>query len=146
LARESDDVQVSDKVPPQLAATMFRPGKSGNPGGRSKGHERKLRECVDGMTAADPCAADGEEPRQIPAWEAVVKRAVLDAVAGDRYARDFIADRLMGKPKQTVTFEDTDDNPDEDAAIEALSLDEVRVLAKVRAATVQGPRDGNGVH
>lgn len=137
--------------PPPANSKPFTKGHSGNPAGRPRGYERKLRDAIESMTAADPeLAADPEatdaEPKRIPAWEAIVKRAVLDAIAGDRYARDFVADRLMGKPKQTVTFEDHDDNPDEDAAIAGLSIDELRILAKVRAATVPRPGDGDGVH
>lgn len=89
-------------VPPQLVANAFKPGQSGNPGGRPKGYERRIRDVIDAMTADDPVPDPANPNAKIPAFEAIVKRAVLDAVAGDKYARDFIADRLMGKPKQHV--------------------------------------------
>lgn len=93
------------KKPGGVTGKGYAPGQSGNPGGRPKGYERRLRDVVDAMRADDPVpdpdAKDGE-PAKIPAFEAIVKQAVLDAVKGDRYARDFIADRLMGKPKVNV--------------------------------------------
>lgn len=89
---------------------QFKKGETGNPAGRPKGYERQLREVIDSMTAADPLLADdpsgSPESPKIPAWQAIVKRAVLDAIDGDRYARDFVADRLMGKPKQTVNIDE----------------------------------------
>lgn len=98
----------------KLFGKPFQPGRSGNPDGRPKGFERRLRAVLESMTADDPMPDpspdapkddDGNPPR-IPAFEAIVKRAVLDAIAGDRYARDFIADRLMGKAPQRVTVTD----------------------------------------
>ena len=52
-----------DKAP-QLRATQFGPGKSGNPGGRPKGYERRLRECIDGETV------EYKDRGRIPVWEA----------------------------------------------------------------------------
>ena len=137
---------VSD-VPKQLKAHGFKPGQSGNPGGRTKGYERRLRECVDAMTADDPMpdpeiGLDSKTGRlrRIPAFEAICKQAVLDAIKGDKYARDFVADRLMGKPKQTVTFSDAE-APDDDSDLDGLSPDELRVLAKVRASQATGNDD-----
>lgn len=126
---------MSEKKATHLAAHQFQKGRSGNPGGRAKGHERRLRECVEAMRADDPMP-DPEAPagQKIPAFEAIVKQAVLDAVAGDRYARDFIADRLMGKAKQTVAFTDAEMESDDESDLEGLDLDELRVLAKVHAA------------
>ncbi len=92
------------KVPKQLEGLTFKPGQSGNPGGRPKGYERQLRDVIDGMTATDPVPDPEGKQANIPAWQAIVKRAVLDAVAGDKYAREFVADRLLGKPKQHVDF------------------------------------------
>lgn len=111
-------------VPPRIAAHTWKPGTSGNPGGRPKGYERRIRECVDAMKADDP-VQDPENPNaKIPAFEAIVKRAVIDAVAGDKYARDFIADRLMGKPKQHVDIKPV--APRAKADLSGLSVDEKR--------------------
>lgn len=98
----------------KVVGKPFKAGQSGNPGGRSKGYERLMREAIDSMTAEDPMpdVADPSEtrgasttPKLIPAWQAIVKRAVLDAVKGNHHARDWIADRLLGKPKQQVELE-----------------------------------------
>lgn len=138
-----------------LAAYRFAPGKSGNPGGKPKGYERRLRECVDAMTADDPMPDPeiGLDPatgklRRIPAFEAIVKQAVLDAVKGDRHAREFIADRLMGKAKQTVAITAADEHDEDESELEGLTLEELRVLAKVRAAQQQrrAPAGDDNVH
>lgn len=135
-----DAHRVSDgeKKPGGATGKGFKPGQSGNPGGRPKGYERRLRECVDAMKADDPMS-DPEAPDvKIPAFEAICKRAVLDAVAGDRYARDFIADRLMGKPKMNVAITD-ETGTDDDSDLDGLTTDELRVLAKVRAQQATAP-------
>lgn len=145
-ARNVSD-EKSDKAP-HLAAYRFKPGQTGNAGGRAKGYERRIRECVESMTADDPMPDPeiGLDPatgrlRRIPAFEAICKRAVLDAIRGDKYARDFVADRLMGKPKQTVAITDADVDTDDESDLEGLTVDELRVLAKVRAAKALPPDD-----
>lgn len=116
-------------------AYQFPKGKSGNPAGRPKGYEKRIRECVESMTADDPVPdpeggkdEDGK-PLKIPAFEAIVKRAVLDAIRGDKYARDFIADRLMGKPKQQVSI--TPDSVEVPPELPALSTTALEVLALI---------------
>ena len=131
----------------KVIGVPFGPGNRANPGGRPKGLERRFRECVEGMTAPDPTAKDKKTAPQIPAFEAIVKQAVLDAVAGDKYARDFIADRLMGKPKQTVDARITDNAPRRDWS--QVPLDErVRLLEKIQAVPlVSGEQpDDDRVH
>lgn len=129
----SDDTPTKRPVPASLQGHGFKPGISGNPGGRPKGYERRLREVVDSMKADDPVidpeGVTGEDgtPAKIPAFEAIVKQAVIDAIAGDRYARDFIADRLMGKAKQTVAIsEDGASGPEADWS--AVPIDKRREL------------------
>ena len=77
----------------------FQPGQSGNPGGRAKGYERRIRELVAGETV------EHKTRGTIPAFDAIILQAIDDAVAGDRYAREFITDRLCGKAKQTVEIQ-----------------------------------------
>lgn len=77
----------------------FQKGTSGNPGGRAKGYERRIRELVDGEVV------EHKTRGTIPAFDAIILQAIADAVAGDRYAREFIADRLCGKAKQTVEIQ-----------------------------------------
>lgn len=135
---------VSDEK--KLAGRPFVKGQSGNPGGRAKGYERRLREVVDSMTADDP-VIDPElaydeatkKLRRIPAFDAIVKRAVLDAVAGDRYAREFVADRIMGKPKQHVDIKPVGTRAKAD--LSGLSIDQKRELLegyeKMRSLAVE---------
>lgn len=140
----------------------FAKGVSGNPGGIPKGYvrerrgfDRRLRECVEAMQADDPMpdpdaevvlGSDGQPlpPPKIPAFEAIVKQAVKAAIDGDRYARDFIADRLMGKAKQTIAVTDAEIDADDESDLDGLSPDELRVLAKVRARSVRP--SSNDVH
>lgn len=131
-----DALKVSDekpKLPGGVTGKGFMPGKpSANPGGRPKGYERRLREVVDAMRAEDPTpdpegAVDKDgRPLKIPAFDAIVKQAVIDAVAGDRYARDFIADRLMGKPKVNVDIKTQPDRRKAD--LSGMSVEEKRNL------------------
>lgn len=127
---------------PKSPGKPFQKGASGNPGGRPKGYERQLREVIDSMTAEDPAPAIdpeiGLDPatnrlRRIPAWQAIVKRAVLDAVAGDKYAREFVADRLMGKPKLRVEVIE----PAEDVDLSALTDEQIEALAALPLVAAQ---------
>lgn len=132
------------RTAPHLAKYQFKPGQTGNAGGRPKGYERRLRECVESMTADDPTIDPeiGMDPatgklRRIPAFEAIVKQAVLDAIAGDRYARDFIADRIMGKVKQTVALVD-DSDPQTEANWAAVPVEKRRELFETLALIAPG--------
>lgn len=125
----------------------FGPGNRANPGGRPKGLERRFRELVEGMHAKDP-EPDPEDPtRMIPAFDAMIKRAVLDAVAGDDKARAFVFDRLMGKPKQTVDARITDNAPRRDWSQVPLQ-ERVNLLEKIRAVPLVGGElpDDDRVH
>lgn len=133
-----------EKRTAHLAKYQFKPGQTGNAGGRPKGYERRLRECVESMTADDPTIDPeiGMDPatgklRRIPAFEAIVKQAVLDAIAGDRYARDFIADRIMGKVKQTVALVD-DSDPQTEANWAAVPVEKRRELFETLALIAPG--------
>jgi hypothetical protein len=114
----------------------FPKGVSGNPGGRAKGYERRLREVVDGETVEHPTKG------AIPAWEAIVLEAITQAVAGDRYARDFLADRLLGKPKQSIEMsgELTTDVPaDRFAQLTAEQLEALAALDVAEEPSDDGP-------
>lgn len=90
---------MSDDKPGQpgnTKGTRFQPGQSGNPGGRPRGYERRLREVVESQTVEHPKLGT------ISAFDAIVLEAVDKAVAGDKYAREWIGNYLMGKPKQHV--------------------------------------------
>lgn len=122
-----------DKRTAHLKAHQWKPGQTGNAGGRPRNYERRLCDVVEAMTADDPVIdpeialdPDTKKLRRIPAYEAIVKRAVLDAVQGDRYARDFIADRLMGKAKVNVDIKSAPQRKKAD--LSAMSVEEKRSL------------------
>jgi len=69
--------------------TRFQPGQSGNPAGRPPKVKNEpyliaLKDCL-----------------SIPDWEAIVQRAITDAKKGDRHARKWLSDYLLGPPTQS---------------------------------------------
>jgi hypothetical protein len=93
---------VSDEkrpIPPHLAATAFKPGQSGNSGGRPRGLERLVRETVGGdmvtIIKAQIAIATGKKPDigiEIPA----IKASDMTKAA------EWLGDRGWGKARQTV--------------------------------------------
>jgi len=72
----------------------FKPGESGNPGGRPKkgtAFAERIREAI----------TDDE-------WNAIIAKAKDQALDGDRNARDFLLDRTEGKPNQKIEIEERD--------------------------------------
>lgn len=109
---------------------LFKPGTSGNPGGRQRGFERRLREIVEGETVEHPKLGT------IPAWDAIVLKAIDDALDGKspiarKHGRDFIADRLMGKPKQDIRIEDI--TPVDTERVAKLTDEQLEILAAIGA-------------
>lgn len=68
----------------------FKPGQSGNPAGRKKRtvEEKYLQAVVKSMPAKD--------------WELVLEKVKQLAMRGERWAVEFYADRLIGKPTNPV--------------------------------------------
>ena len=86
----------------RAGGTPFKPGKSGNPGGRPKSKLNQLLAKHLGLKAND----SGEK------WEMLlVKRVIALAVTGDKWALEFIWDRLEGKPAHHLTDGDGNDIP-----------------------------------
>ncbi len=81
-------------------ANQFKPGVSGNPGGRTKGIERLVRETVgDDMVAiikAQIAIAQGKKPEGLAIELPPIKAADMTKAA------EWIGDRGWGKPRQTV--------------------------------------------
>lgn len=124
---------MSDK----LKQYQFQPKQSGNPGGRPKGFERRLREIVEGEMVEHPT---DQTAGRIPAWDAIVLKAIDDALhasspAARKHGRDFIADRLMGKPKQDIRIEDV--TPVETEKVAELSDEQLEILAAIGMADAQ---------
>lgn len=117
-------------VPEVLKGHAFKPNQSGNPGGRPKGYERRLREVVEGEEVDHPI---DKKLGKVPAWEAVVLKAIDDAINGSpmarQHARSFLADRLIGKPKQDIRIEDV--TPVDTEKVADLSDEQLAVLALI---------------
>ena len=68
---------------------QFAKGNKGGPGRQSRKTEEKylcaLRECT-----------------KTKDWKAICERAIIDAKKGDRAARQWLSDYLLGKPQQFV--------------------------------------------
>ncbi|KKM80597.1 hypothetical protein LCGC14_1338200 [marine sediment metagenome] len=79
-------------------ATQFKPGVSGNPGGQSKGPTipKLLRE----ITSKKVSLKDKRTKMQ-----AILERAVKQAMAGHKEAREFVASRMEGKAIERIAQE-----------------------------------------
>lgn len=93
-----------DEKPKEERPWQFKPGRSGNPGGRPKGIERIVRETIASMKRLDP------EHGELDGWRAMTLRlfklAMGDIDAGserDRIlAAKFLFERAFGTAKQSV--------------------------------------------
>lgn len=72
------------------AKGQWVPGTSGNPGGKVAGDRSAKYWEITQSTCS------------FKDWKAIVVKAVEDAKKGDRYARAWLADRLMGKDPLTL--------------------------------------------
>jgi hypothetical protein len=100
---------VSDEkrsVPPQLAATTFKPGQSGNPSGRTRGLERQVRDLIAAQRHTDD---KHPERAELDGW-AVMTLRLFDIAMGKNGVKDrdsieaikVLKDRGYGKARQTV--------------------------------------------
>lgn len=113
-------------------AGNFKPGQSGNPGGRAKGRERALVAIGESLQIAGSDAAmiaglvatDRTQP--ITAWTALVERLFAIALDGATEPRDVaaIAKVLLpyrfGQPKQEVEISGV--TPEQAAVLDALHM------------------------
>jgi len=136
----------------------FKPGQSGNPGGRAKGLERIFRDELkaircrlpqigdDGIPVLNPdgtpveYVADGYRSAFYRLWSIVMTGEDKDA----NVALKILFERTYGAPKQKIVMTEDDDTEDEDD-LTGLSVDELRILAKVRGASTP-PTGDDGVH
>ena len=115
-AREIDTMP--DKTAQKQKATMFRPGKSGNPAGRPKGSRNKT-------TMAVQALLDGDA-------EALSRVAIEKALSGDMTALRLCLERICPAPK---------DRPLEDDAIKLPSL-KTGILMEISAKILQAVASG----
>lgn len=88
-------------------------GTSGNPNGRPK-NEFALNEHI--KTLANTPVGKSKKSM----LEAVVHRVYQEALDGNMTAVNFLADRILGKPNQSIGIKDTTDEP-----IKVFNFDEV---------------------
>lgn len=134
--------------------SAFKPGQSGNPGGRAKGAEKTAREVAEGRSYTD---AAGIIHTGAAAMVAVLLDLALDPNGKSRDRREAavaVLDRGWGRPKQVV-----DIKSEQVAAtprLPALSEEKLRVLAELDAgltdeasddeANASGGGSGNAIH
>jgi hypothetical protein len=80
--------------PDRAANGRFAPGWRGGPG-----RPRRATEAQYLATLSDAVPLE--------TWNCIVRKAVEDALAGDRYARTFLANYLIGRPTQAVELSDS---------------------------------------
>jgi hypothetical protein len=83
----------------------FEKGSSGNPGGRPK--EKAFADALRLAVNAE-VENEGEKKKKL---RVIAERLVAEAMAGESWAVQQVADRLDGKPAQAVIGGDEDDNP-----------------------------------
>ena len=84
------------RLPPGMAAKMWKPGQSGNPGGRPK--KKPLTEQLERIL--DDC---GRDPRQRTYAQRLVESMVKRAIKKSDFAAKEIWERAEGKVPQAVT-------------------------------------------
>ncbi len=100
------------KPPPQ---TRFKPGQSGNPGGRPKG-SRNFKTLLQEILETSIDLTENGRKRSIPMLEALIKRQAQEGLRGSMRAIDSLLDRYERHAAREPALED-DEFPDRDAAI-----------------------------
>ena len=109
--KQGKNREVGYKKPP--VGKRFKKGTSGNPKGRPKSGFA-LNEYITEL-ANIPV---GRSKKTM--LEAVVNTVYQEALGGNMTAVNFLADRILGKPNQSIGIKDTTDEP-----IKVFDLDEV---------------------
>jgi len=109
--KQGKNREVGYKKPP--VGKRFKKGTSGNPNGRPKSGFA-LNEYITEL-ANIPV---GRSKKTM--LESVVHRVYQEALDGNMTAVNFLADRILGKPNQSIGIKDTTDEP-----IKVFDLDEV---------------------
>tara|TARA_B100000965_G_C19596038_1_gene760310 strand:+ start:1045 stop:1335 length:291 start_codon:yes stop_codon:yes gene_type:complete len=91
----------------------FKKGKSGNPNGRPKGTTT-----INGILKK--IGSEQLPETEIDKLEFIMRKVFEFAVKGESWAVHFIADRLEGKPKQTIGLHEVNEDP-----IKVFDIDEV---------------------
>lgn len=98
------DYEIGKGKPPK--ATRFKPGRSGNPGGRPKGRRNLAPEIEEVLTAPVPITENGRS-RQMTSRMATLMKLRMKALAGDGRAMDrFLELALSHAAEQQAHAED----------------------------------------
>src|SRR4051812_22268082 len=98
--------------------TQFKPGQSGNPGGRRKG-SRNLKTVLETVMSSTIEISENGRKRQVSIAEALLKRQVQEGLRGQLRAIENLLDRYE---KYVETEADAEEMSDEDQAILARAL------------------------
>lgn len=133
------------------AKGQFPTGVSGNPGGWSRRLEKELRAELRQLRIMGKTPDGLESGEEVDGYRAIIQRLWAIAMRGDDrdalVAIKLIFERSDGLPKQkSAADEPVEDDPTEEEALEALSTDELRVIAKVRALMKPKAEDDADVH
>ena len=128
LTTSAADYEVGRGKPPR--SSQFKPGQSGNPGGRKKG-SRNLKSIVLEVLDSEIELIENGRKRKMPLIQAIVLRQAQVALGGKDRVMDSVLDRYERYCGQDI--EQTDELPEEDAAL----LDQV--LASSRRNQVVRP-------
>ena len=93
----------SDKKNKHLVKHQWKKGQSGNPNGRPKSGFA-LNEYI-----TDLANVELEDKKTM--LEAVVSKVYEEALDGNMTAINFLADRILGKPSQSIGIKDVSDEP-----------------------------------
>ena len=99
--KQGKNREVGYKKPP--VGKRFKKGTSGNPKGRPKSGFA-LNEYITDL-------ANVEIKNKKTMLEAVVAKVYKEALDGNMTAVNFLADRILGKPNQSIGIKDTTDEP-----------------------------------
>lgn len=118
----------------------FQPGQSGNPGGRAKGLEKRVRELVDfdKITLALQDIAMGIRPADGPLKDLAIK--TRDRIE----AAKLLYDRGYGRAKQTVDLKGDVVLGERPVDVRPLTDEELRVAAKLDDGLAEEPSDDGG--
>ena len=125
------DYEVGRGRPPR--SSQFKPGQSGNPGGRKKG-SRNFRTIVLEVLDSEIELTEGGRTRRVPMIEALMLRQVQEGLRGHLRAIDSLIDRYERHASQEV--EQADDLPEEDLALlkQAIGSSQRRQRSRLKSA------------
>jgi len=126
--RAPADYPVGRGKPP--SHSRFKPGQSGNPGGRKKG-SRNMKSVLEDILLEEIEMTENGRKRTVSMLEALIKRAVQEGLRGDLRAIKDLLDRYERHVGSEPEVED--ELPEEDKAI----LQRVMALRENTCATVR---------